>query len=142
MSKSQHCYISGNLYAWSKKLKVFAIVEFAPDTGSFFKKRKLLLDFIQGTCYKVSGKFLTKFETMKKNKDKKKLIKKYKLENRKVLFKIEGLWTDEIKIDGEVYCKVSEIPQNLVAEFDRVLPSDSSLRPDLIAYKLDNLQAA
>ena len=79
---------------------------------------------------------------MKKNKDKKKLIKKYKLENRKVLFKIEGLWTDEIKIDGEVYCKVSEIPQNLVAEFDRVLPSDSSLRPDLIAYKLDNLQAA
>jgi hypothetical protein len=85
---------------------------------------------------------LNHFEKLKKKKDKRYLVESYRSRFKEVAFKIEGIWTKEIKFDGESYYKVGELPKHKVAEFKRLLPSDSSFRKDLIAMRQGNLNAA
>ncbi len=95
---------------WSHKAKCFVMVQFAMDKGSTFSSRKLPLDYCKGACYEVTEEFLYEFENMKNKKERLALVQKHKIqENGKVLFKVEGVWTVKVKVNGKTAYKYSKL---------------------------------
>ena len=83
ISGNYHGYWDKHLYLWSNKINAFVQIKFAQQQGSMFSKAKKPLDYISGSCYKVSSKFLKAFVKLTTEKKKQKLIKNYQLKKKK-----------------------------------------------------------
>ena len=63
-------------------------------------------------------------------------------EDKGILGKIEGYWTDHIIIDGEELWSMKNNVSTPIIPIDNPLPSDSRFRLDLIAWKTDDTALA
>ena len=61
--------------------------------------------------------------------------KKYKLSSEFALAKFEGEWSNYFKIDDNLYWKQGENELPELEKMNFSLPSDSTLRPDVILLK-------
>ena len=79
---------------------------------------------------------------LKKSKQKRKLIKKYELNKKKLIFKIEGIWTENLVINDEEIYKVKDLKRYKIVHETNVLPSDSYCREDLSLLKQGKIDEA
>ena len=114
-----------------------SIIKFNPDKrgkiGSLFgMNKKTLPDYSSG--YIVDSKLVS----IKKNGGE----IKSEAKEKDYLCNIEGEWSSYISFDKERYWSREEVLMPKIKKPDYLLPSDSSLRLDIIAFKNDNLEEA
>ena len=109
-----------------------AYIEMNPDEVgffmSFFTKKSTFPDFFKGQI--VDSSFV---EIDEEGCD------HYLKKEAKCLCKIEGEWTSHIKFDGEEYWDIEDYKLIQMYHYGYMLPSDASLRLDLISLLNDDL---
>lgn len=112
-----------------------AYIEMNPEEVGFFKsfftKKNSFPDFFKGQI--VDASFVTIDEKGCNHNLKK---------GAKSLCKIEGEWTSTIKFDDEEYWDIDDYQLIQMYHYGYMLPSDSSLRLDLISYLKDDQEKA
>ncbi len=102
------------------------------------------MNFLRGTAFKLKRLFIKKFKKMDEQKRvdyiEKKIIpnpKKYP-----VLFRIEGISSESLRIDGKEYFNFAELTRFKIIKERRVLPSDGIFRQDLLHMLKDDMPTA
>jgi hypothetical protein len=123
---------NGDIVIKDKTNKIYAMLRLNAGKKSFtegwFKKSNVRNDFFKG--------LITKSKALLKDTSKKIFYSK------EMLSYIEGNWIDYVMIDGEKYWEIDKQLPLPVTDATNPLPSDSSYREDLKAFKANNEEEA
>ena len=122
----------GNLSVVDEKNNLASVIQFNPDERGFFKKivkkNENFPDYIKGEIVKLTDCL---YDSQTKNISLK--------EKHNTLAVIEGEWTDYLKIDNMIYWDYQTFGHYNLERDVFTIPSDSSVREDLLMLKKGNV---